>query len=180
VADPKPGAPRVGSFEEWAALIPAAIVYAGGPDVTAARPKAEASQTPEALAHSTFMTACWPPGCDKKVGARAGELVRSGFKTEHDEVPDGLDDFREAVRELTDTPEHLIPSGVKLGKKLLSLRGKRRGDWRIRRKVGAGGHVRWRIVDARLPFCDDDGPDPEATVVPAHSEPDPAEDFARE
>ena len=146
IADPKPKAPRVGSFEEWSELIPAAIVYAGGPDVTVARPKVEASENPEALAHAALMMVEWPGGLNKTRGERTGSILKTAFQFEKGNE-DGADDLREAIRSLTDTPDNCVPSAVKLGKHLRRLRGKVRNGLRLMSEKDGKGFMVWRVED---------------------------------
>ncbi len=122
----------LGSFEEWSAVVPCAIRYAGGPNVLDARTRDEASDG-EGAAHEAIM-AHWP-ACFEK-GVKPSALLHFAFADEWkvakgDLPPDGLDDFRGAIRELCSCAANATPNPTKLGVVLRGLRGK----WRAGRKI---------------------------------------------
>jgi hypothetical protein len=178
-----------GSFEAWSALVPAAILYAGGPNVLELRQRGGAIDNGEGAAHAALMRA-WPTEVFAK-GAKAGALLKyAGFQEERDidagkAPPDGLDELRNAIRELTQTPDGRMPSSTSLGFALRALRGK----WREGRKLVGDrertGIVMWRVEkrdQAPPPLSvvsdsTDGGVDPPTTRN--GGEHDPAEDFDR-
>jgi len=185
VAESKSDAGSWGSFEAWSALVPAAIVYAGGPNVLDLRQRGGAVDNGEGAAHAALMRS-WPTDVFPK-GAKAGALLKyASFQEEKDieagkAPPDGLDEFRNALRELTQTPDGRAPSTGTLGFAFRALRGK----WREGCKLDGerdkhSGIVVWRVVkrgDQKPPTpsvsdSTDGGIDPP-------TEHDPAEDFER-
>jgi hypothetical protein len=186
VAESKVDAGSWGSFEAWSALVPAAILHAGGPNVLELRQRGSTIDNGEGAAHVALMRA-WPTETFPK-GLKAGALLKyASFQDEKDidaqkMPPDGLDELRIAMRELTQTPDGRAPTSTTLGFALRSLRGK----WREGRKLVGDrertGLVMWRVEarDQAPPLSTvsnstDGGVDP-----PVGAErPDPAEDFER-
>jgi hypothetical protein len=175
VAENPPVTKTVGSFEAWSELVPAAIAYAGGPDVTLATPEIDALSG-ESTAHGTLLDV-WPESL--KGGAKIADLIRyASFdqerKIERGEVaPDGLDRLRDALRELTDTGEGLVPTARKLGYALRSVRGKRRGLRWLYSSVGHDNVALWHVGQEKAKRAPETQP---GLAVDT----DPAEDFARE
>ncbi len=184
VAEKKSDAGSWGSFEAWSSLVPAAILYAGGPNVLELRQRANAVDNGEGAAHSTLMRT-WPTEVFSK-GAKLGALLKYASFQEEKEIeagkapPDGLDELRNALRELTQTPDGRAPSSTTLGFALRSLRGK----WRDGRKIDGvrdrTGIMMWQVVKrdqappvASVSDSTDGGIDPPGTQA------DPAEDFER-
>lgn len=179
-----------GSFEAWSALVPSAILYACGPNVLELRQRGGAVDNGEGAAHAALMRA-WPTEVFPK-GAKAGALLKyASFQEEKDIEagklpPDGLDELRNAIRELTQTPDGRAPSSTTLGFALRGLRGK----WREGRKLDGkpdthSGIVMWRVQKREqapsLPSVSestDGGIDPPANPV-YDGRHDPAEDFDR-
>lgn len=175
VADGRPDVGTVGSFEAWAGVVPAAIVYAGGPNIIGARPKPEATGGDVAGAHRTILET-WP---DQFMGGvKLGPLIRFAFEHERaiehgTEAPDGLDDFRMGVRALTNTPDGAQPTARGLGNALRAVRGKWRGERRLDTSLDRNGISLWRVtVRGEAP------PLPAQPALPGTT--DPAEDFERE
>lgn len=149
VAENKPDVGTIGSFEAWSRLIPPAIVYAGGPNVIDAQPRDGVTDNGEAEQHSTIMR-YWPSNAYPD-GAKLGDVIHFAFDNEHaisrgDMEPDGLDDFRDAVRGITRTIGDRVPSASSLGNALRGLRGKWRDDLRIINELDRTKVARWRVV----------------------------------
>ncbi|HMI84897.1 MAG TPA: hypothetical protein VK550_12440 [Polyangiaceae bacterium] len=179
-----------GSFEAWSSLVPAAILYAGGPNVLELRQRGGAVDNGEGAAHAALMRA-WPTEVFPK-GAKAVALLKyASFQEEKDIEagklpPDGLDELRNAIRELTQTPDGRAPSSTTLGFALRALRGK----WREGRKLDGkrdthSGIVMWRVEkrDQAPPVSSvsdstDGGIDPPTKPIYDGGH-DPAEDFDR-
>lgn len=185
VGDSKADAGSWGSFEAWSALVPAAILHAGGPNVLELRQRGGTIDNGEGAAHVALMRG-WPTETFPK-GVKAGALLKyASFQDEKDidaqkMPPDGLDELRIAMRELTQTPDGRVPSSTTLGFALRALRGK----WREGRKLVGDrertGLVMWRVESrdqapppSSVSDSTDGGVDP-----PRAEEPDPAEDFDR-
>lgn len=131
-----------GSFEAWAMVIPPAIAWAGGPNILRARPEGGRGGDEETQAHGVLMTG-WR---SEWQGARASEIVEACFKWEReilkgDMAPDGLDDVRAALRELTHTNDRSVPTGHAVGMKLTKLRDKIRDGRRLVHTVDKTTHV---------------------------------------
>lgn len=174
VAEDKPATGTVGSFEAWSALIPGAIVYAGGPNIIDARPKGGSSDNGESAAHTAVMRA-WPTALYPE-GLRSLDLVRVAYEYEHEiaqgtHPPDGLDELRDALRELTNTSAGRVPSAHAVGSSALrALRDRWRDGMKLVGERDRRGVVKWRVVRR-------DGPAPPLPGM--SSEPDPAEAFDR-
>jgi hypothetical protein len=150
IADDAPDPGAVGSFEAWSSIVPRAILYAGGPNVLDARPRDGANDAGEGAAHATLMRD-WPR--ELLPGTKLVSLIRQAFDHEREierrEIePDGLDDFREAIRTLTNTQASCKPATASLGYALRSLRGKWRDGMRVMGTSDRMGVVMWR-VDSR-------------------------------
>ncbi len=136
-----------GSFEAWARLIPAALRWAGGPDIMHARPEAGAGSDEEAEAHG-FLLRGWP---DLWQGQKASFILGEAFRNERDiglgkAPPDGLDDVRGAIRALTRTPEGRTPSAQPFGMALKRLVGKLRDGRRLAKMIDRHTKVQtWRV-----------------------------------
>jgi len=124
------------------------IVYAGGPNILAARPRVgELVQDAEAEAHLILMRQ-WPGAAE---GSRAGEIVSKLFEHEHEiqrnqAPPDGRDEVRAAVRTLTRAPEGKIPNAVAFGKVLGRLRGKIRSGYKLVGEADRNGVKVWTVA----------------------------------
>lgn len=138
-----------GSFEAWAAIVPGAIRYAGGPDMLRAFPEAGRGGDEEGEAHLCLMR-WWR---DEWQGQRASVILEALFRGEpkrghEQEGPaDMLDEARAAARALTRTKEGQPPSPHAFGLKLRGLRGKIRGGMRFDadedKKTGT---ALWRVL----------------------------------
>src|ERR1044071_3049741 len=117
-----------GSFEEYSALIPAAILHAGGPNVLDLLTKRTNTidDGGEGAAHSALMRQ-WPTAQFAN-GLKAGALIKHAFPENWKDIdsgkasPDFRDDLRNAIRELCQTPEGRVPDANKLGFALRGLR----------------------------------------------------------
>jgi hypothetical protein len=173
VAESKVDAGSWGSFEAWSSLVPAAILYAGGPNVLELRQRGGAVDNGEGAAHAALMRA-WPTEVFPK-GARAGELLKYASFQDEKEIERGdlapdlrLEDLRNALRELTQTPDGRTPSSTAVGNALRALRGKWREGCKIVGGLHRTGVAMWRVEKRDQP--------PPPSVSGGH---DPAEDFDR-
>lgn len=152
----RPGALRWGSFEEWAALIASAIVWAGGANVLETRPTVrDGGMTPDTAALSTVLGA-WSRIDTTGAGLKLSQVVSMLYTADRirgEAPPDGFDDIREAL-------EHFAPpsrSGMAPDARAL---GKALGHYAQRwldgkcldnERKGQGGTVRWRVLSAPAP-----------------------------
>jgi hypothetical protein len=189
VAESRTEAGTWGSFEAWSALVPSAILYAGGPNVLELRQRGNNIDNGEGAAHEILMRA-WPSK-DFPKGVKAGQLINHAFLLENDinkgaAPPDGLDDLRGALRELTNTPEGRQPNSATLGFSLRSLRGKWRGGKKLVGERERTGIVVWQVQSrddpppSEVSDSTDGGVDPPTTAPRGGLDDfDPAEDFDR-
>ena len=177
VAEDKSDAGTWGSFEAYSELIPAAILYAGGPNVLDLLKKRATMADSEDEAHGALIK--WWPTTSYPHGVKAVELLRyANFQQEKEiesgkEPPDSLDELRGALRELTQTRDGYMPSTSSLGCALRGLRGKWRSGSKIDSEKDRTGVMVWRVVkrDDKTPLS--------AVSDSKDGEIDPAEDFER-
>lgn len=139
-----------GSFEEWSAIVPGAIMWAGGPNMLKAFPEAGRGGDETGDAHATIMR-WWR---DEWQEQRASVILEAMFKgekhgREKDEgPPDMLEEARAAVRALTKSRQGDVPSSHAFGTVLRGFRGKIRDGLRIEQgdKDGKSGAGLWRCV----------------------------------
>ncbi len=149
VAHDKPDTGTWGSFEAWSRIVPPAIAYAGGPNVIECRAsRSTDGQDSEGAAHRSLMR-LWPSQYAE--GVKAGELVTKAFERECAiqrglEPPDGLDDFRAAIRTLTHTPEGKNPNSHAFGKALGGLRGAIRDGLKLVGQKDRNHVMTWRVA----------------------------------
>jgi putative DNA primase/helicase len=143
------GVRSVGSFEEWARLVPAMIVWAGGPDVTACIPEGDDERDVTGSAERGVLAglADFAEAVGKQgVTARdlIGALYPSG-RSPSGGPPDGFDELRGSIEALVPARRGLAPDTVSLGKALAGLRGKWLGGMRIESLGNTGGGLRWAV-----------------------------------
>ena len=125
---PHTGGARWGSFEEWSALIPQAIVFAGGADVLAARPRGDAGDddaaaTAALLERLPILSA--EPLTAKQIIALLWPADRG------DAPPDMHDALREAIEQLCPPRFGSRPEAKALGERLRRMSGRVVGGRRI-------------------------------------------------
>lgn len=144
--------PTVGSFEEWG-IVPRAIVFAGGLDVTRCRPGiGPAADDPETTALRVILPG-WARlgGVDGMGTADAIRLLYPmGRRPGTDHPPDGFEDLRDALEALCGgrRPGGIgPPSAESLRYKLRSLKGRWLGGKRLVSRDDSGGvrPVRWAV-----------------------------------
>ncbi len=146
---------RWGGFEQWAALIPSAIRWAGGVNPMLARPATSgAASDPEKLAIALLLQE-WGR-LDKRDGVTAKEVLRALFTPERVRgfAQDGstlspqpeLDAMRDAIETLVPTKAGMVPSTKGLGDKLSRWKGRPVGGLTFEAAGTSGGAARWRVV----------------------------------
>lgn len=157
---PTADVPLLGSFEEWAALVPRAIVWAGGLDVTRCRPSSGASgDDPDTAALRVILPAWERLGGVQGMGtAEALRVLYPGGKrpAPHEGPPDGFEDLRDALEALCGgrRPGGIAtPSAEGLRYKLRSLKGRWLGVKRLMSRDASDGKgpVRWAVETASKP-----------------------------
>jgi hypothetical protein len=156
---PAAGVRRVGSFEEWGAMVASAIAWAGGASVALAMPRADTSDDPVLSALRVLLEA-WPLFDPAGVGLRLGALAdklypppkqRSRDEPAEESTDDGLGHVREAL-------ELLAPARSggrvrfdvrKLGMVLRAHRGRNLGGRAFKEGPVHHGSKTWVAVDPK-------------------------------
>jgi hypothetical protein len=123
---PDTGCKRWGSFESWAGLIPAAIVWAGGVDPMKARPAGDATANPEVAAIVTIIERLRrrAPAAGKNVSISSSELITWLFPRVGEEQPNMGDADVVALREAIAQLCGRMPDPRTLGTKLGTFKGR--------------------------------------------------------
>lgn len=147
---PAQDCPRWGGFEAWSRLVPQALVWVGAPDPMGARRGLEGDDDPIRVAEHALISgwerlqrAIDPAGLTIK--AALGILYPTRHHGE-DVPPDGYDDIREAIEELTPARPGLAPSSKHLGEALRRLRARPVAGHKLVGDRGRGDIVRWRVL----------------------------------
>lgn len=146
---------RWGSFEAWAALIPPAIVFAGGANVLDARVKDSPENDPITAALGALLTHM-PRLANESTNLRARDIIHALYaKDEHPHhapaPPDGYDDLRDAIELLTRTPSGKTPGTRQLGDAFRRMRGRWVNGRRLMSEIDQHAKVvRW-YVEQRAP-----------------------------
>lgn len=151
VGRPAAGVTRLGSFEEWGAIVASAITWAGGANVTAAMPRNNTSDDPVLSALGVLLEA-WPlfdpVGAGLRLGALADKLYPSPPQEPSD---DGLGHVREALELLA--PQRgggRVRFDVRrLGYVLRAHRGRNLGGRAFEEGPVNHGAKTWRVIDPR-------------------------------
>jgi hypothetical protein len=134
-----------GSFEQWSALIPPALVYAGAPNPMACRLSNDA-EDPERRALLAIIAGL--PRLDPGGGLTAKAAITALYTSrQDDDPPDGFEELREAIEELVPTLPGKPPSPSRLGCQLRKFRRRVIGGQMI--DVAPGGHAgskKWLVV----------------------------------
>jgi hypothetical protein len=136
-----------GSFEEWSALVPPALVFAGAPNPMGCR-LADEADDPERRALRTIV-AIWPrlaPGGVTSKGAI--EALYPADRLRGQAAPDGFDDLREAIEALVPAMPGRPPSAAKLAYVLRKFKRRVVGKMQLDTVSGHAGTVRWVVRPA--------------------------------
>jgi hypothetical protein len=138
-----------GSFEAWAALIPPAIVYAGGADPMLTRPTMTGSEDQEKQALAAILRD-WPrldaSGQGMTVKTAIGALYTPERLRGHHIPPDGYDDLREAIEALVPAKPGMAPDANKLGWRLGRFKDRVIDGRKLVRAAGGHGIGKWSVV----------------------------------
>jgi hypothetical protein len=156
VAAGRPAQPcgRWGGFDAWVRLVAHSLVWVGAPDPMGARRGLTDDEDPTRLAEATLVDG-WAriqTAVDHR-GLTVKSALSMLYPQRHpsdDSPPDGYDDVREAIEELTSARPGLAPSVRQLGEALRRLKSRPVNG----QKLCPGEHVhagvvRWRVVPAR-------------------------------
>lgn len=139
-----------GGFESWSELVPRAIVWAGGGDVLGCRPTSDPdARNEEREAMAVLMGAIWKMQGDSGRGLTAKTIVDALYPRlmpGERPPPDGLDDAREAIEELTECGRRR-PDTKDLGDKLKTWKRRPCGPFRldVLPKQDREGVARWIV-----------------------------------
>jgi hypothetical protein len=147
---PETGAGHLDSFLEWSRLVPAAIVYAGGPNVIAAVGTVEMSGSDEAGAFAVFLRELdrmsvvdqWRQPTERRSLTTKELLDRLYPAPRSDEPPDGWDDMREAVSTMSPTKGNFPPDLARLGRAIQERSGQYSHGLKLVRTTSKGQR-RW-------------------------------------
>ncbi len=157
---PSGGCKPWGSFECWSAMIPPAIVFAGGADPMLTRPTVSGEQDVEKLGLLAILDglACMDP---KSAGVSAKDILAKLYPLEHGQAAsaadDGLEGMREAIESLTTLAPGRCPSPKQLGYLLKRFRRRVVGGRQIDNTNDRKGVARWRVSGVGLQSAGDAG-----------------------
>jgi hypothetical protein len=149
---PRGGCKAWGSFEPWVALIPAAIVFAGGADPLRTRPSVEGNEDEEKQALAVILQHWTRLDRDGK-GLTAKTAIGALYPTERlrgQAAPDGFDELREALESLVPTKPGAAPDASRLGSRLVRLRERVVDGSKLVAESAGSGIKRWRVVQTEF------------------------------
>lgn len=124
---PSTGGARWGSFEEWSALIPQAIVFAGGADVLACRPRGDVGDD-DANATAALLAGL-PILSTSPLSAK--QIIALLWPADRGDGPDMHTPLREAIEQLCPPRFGARPEAKSLGERLRRMSGRVVGGRRI-------------------------------------------------
>lgn len=151
---PQPSVRQWGGFEQWTALIPQALVWVGAPDPMGARRGLEGDDDPTAAAEVSLLLG-WETMCRRALKVESGMTSTEALALiypapKHDEEPDGYNDLREAIENLTNAKPGFAPSSKRLGANLRKLKNRAMSGRKLNPVMAREGVVRWRVDAVRL------------------------------
>jgi hypothetical protein len=150
-------APWGGGFEMWSSVVADAIVWAGGDDPMLCRADANDESSPERVAECVVVHS-WkrldPTG--KGITAKSAldvlyspERLKGRLPDGSPLPPDGFEELREAIEQLTPTKPGYQPDAVKLGKAFRKIKGSVRDGLKLdecgKTRTGV---ARWAVLPA--------------------------------
>ena len=138
---PSTGGARWGSFEEWSALIPQAIVFAGGADVLAARPRGDAGDD-DATATAALLAGL-PLLSAEPLSAK--RIIALLWPPDRGDGPDMHDPLREAIEQLCPPRFGTRPEAKSLGERLRRMSGRVVGGRRIVSRLSRTSSREWLV-----------------------------------
>lgn len=137
-----------GSFESFAALVPEALAWAGGPDadVMACRPEVSGAVDPEKAALLAVLEGwprLFPEGGTAKQALHAlyCDRVPGGYGP-----PDGFGELRDALESATNARPGMPPSAVAVGKLLQRFQARVADGRKLVRRLDRLGVAHWLVV----------------------------------
>lgn len=136
-----------GSFESWSAIVPPAIVFAGGVDPMLARPEAAGAMTTEGGALSALVEGWARLAPAGGLTAKAAlDVLYTVERLRGSAAPDGHDDLREAIEALVATVPGKPPTSARLGYALRRFRRRVVGGRMLDSQPDRNGVARWQVV----------------------------------
>jgi hypothetical protein len=132
-----------GSFESWSSIIPPAIVYAGGADPMGARPELLGVADGEASALTALLEG-WARLAPRGISAKGA--IEALYPREPSGAPDGFQDMREAIEELTRAQPGRPPSAHRLGNVLRKKRRRVVAGRMLDCEVDRTGVAKWTVM----------------------------------
>jgi putative DNA primase/helicase len=145
---PKQSVENWGGFEAFTELVVHALVWVGAPNPLGARRGGDADEDPARVAERTLVHG-WDALCRSLASASlsVSAAIRALYPPpKKDEPPDGHDDVREAIAELTRAPSGFAPDTRKLGDAVRKLKRKPYDGLRFESDGSTGGVARWKVV----------------------------------
>jgi hypothetical protein len=150
---PDMGCPKWGGFEQWAALIPHAIRWAGADDPMGARRGLDGDADPDAMARAAVV-AGWAKLCDvagRPDGLTIKQAIAVLYPPRHhgeDLPPDGLDDLREVVEMITNAKPGFPPATKTLADRIRRWKNRPTNGRKLAGETASAGTIRWKVVRA--------------------------------
>ncbi len=140
-----------GSFEAWAALVPTALVWAGGADAMVCRP--EVTGAPEASKSALLVVIEHWPRLSNGQPMTLSRAVATLYPPRPPRdagplAPDGFQELRDALGGATNTKPGMVPSPRSLGKLFAKQRGRVAGGKRLVGKPDRKGVMEWVVESA--------------------------------
>jgi hypothetical protein len=149
---PRCGCKTWGSFEEWAAMIPPAISFAGGDDPMQCRLSELGEESPEKAA-LRIVIEFWPKLAPMGMTIKTALAVLYPADCKGYEPNDGMGALREAIEVLAPTMPGKQPAGRKLGDEFRHLKGKIVGNAKLVGKPDRNGVMVWRVCAGSEGSC---------------------------
>jgi hypothetical protein len=144
VTEEKPDCGALGSFEAWSEVVPAAIVFAGGPNILNTRSRDGGAEDEKSQAITIIINLWpWPPEERKK----SAEILHKVFDGENivTKVTPAQVELRAALRVLTEVREGQLPNSIKLGIALKSMLHKVSNGKSMQSIVAKGESTLWFV-----------------------------------
>lgn len=149
---PECGVKLLGSFEAWTKIVPRAIVFAGGADVTTCRPATDVPGTDASKDALRATLDAWDRLDPNNEGLLTRDLVARVWPSSTSVAPDGLADLREAWAGLVKPPRgETVPRVVDVGRALRGMRDRHVAGRCLSSEIDDRSRtMRWVVKRAKL------------------------------
>lgn len=141
---PDTGCARWGSFEEFAALIPHAIRFAGGPDVMLSRPRGENAGSDETLAMGVVLREL-PRLSPEPITSKTLASLLWPADYSDEQPPDGWEGLREAIEVLAPNRNGRHPEPKAIGERFRRMTGRVIDGACLRSRISRSGVREWYV-----------------------------------